>query len=269
MNPDGTKRLPDTRLTFAEGFSINPSLAWTGTEFVVVWQDDGMGARGNNEVFGQRIDLEGRPIGGNVRLVDEGGADQTSPIIAAGGQSLGVVWLKGGPSLHRLMFASFDSELRVMNPGAVPIDMASGAYPVIVHNASQYVVAWYDADSTPKTVYGAVRDDQGKEIVAAKPLIQTSGHARYPALLPYGDRILLVWSDDRDQNSGYELYMTMLDQKLDAMTPATRLTYAVGDSIDAVIAAGSNGTLGILFGDDRTGSSQVYFLGLGCKPATR
>jgi hypothetical protein len=168
------------------------------------------------------------------------------------------------------MFATFDHELHVMTqPVLISPNMASGVYPIIVYNQSKFIVAWHDPDSTLKTVYGAVRDELGDQLVAAKPLTQTTRHARLPALLPYGDRALLVWADDRDQNQGYELYAKTLDNKLDTLTPEKRLTNAVGDSIDPTLSFGPNGEVGVLFDDARTMTKQVYFTHLECVTGPR
>jgi hypothetical protein len=268
INPDGTKRLPDVRLTHADGFSINSSLAWTGSEFVVVWQDDGMNAAGRNEIFGQRISLAGAPVGGNIRLVDDQGTGQESPRIAVGPRSLGIVWMRGDATTHQLMFAPFDRQLRPLAPPAVLTPrMAKGVFPAIVYNQSRYIIVWYDPDSAPKTIYGTVLDELGKQLVAAAPIVQTPGHGRYPAILPFGDRALLVWSDDRDGNYGYELYTKMIDSGLKSVTRDMRLTQAIGDSIDPIAASGTDdGVVGVLFADNRSGSQQVYFLSLNCVP---
>jgi hypothetical protein len=265
VNPDGTKMKPDLRVTHADGFSIGESLVWTGSEFALVWEDDGMNKFGRNEIFGQRIDLNGGLIGGNIKLVDDGGNGQISPSIAPGQRSLGVVWLRGDAAMHELMFAPFDHQL---HPLAAPVTlsgkMSTGVYPVIVYNQAEYVIAWYDPDSPLKTVYGTVRGELGEELVAAKPITQSPRHARYPTLVPYGDRSLLVWSDDRDNNFGYELYAKTLDRKLNTLTPETRITNAIGNSIDPIAAFGPKGQVGVLFDDNRDGSWQVYFTHLNC-----
>jgi len=264
-NPDGTKRNPDLRITHAEDFSIDVSLAWTGNEFVVVWQDSGLSSSGRNEIYGQRINVDGAPIGGNVRLIDDGSRGQNTPAIAAGQRSLGIVWMRGDPTSHEVMFAPFDRELKPLAPAArLSASMTGGVTPIVVYNKSQYLVAWHDPDSRVKTVYGAVRGELGEEIVAAKPLTRTPAHARYPALLPYGDRALLVWSDDRDQNSGYELYAKTLDRKLETLGAEMRITSTAGDSTDSTLSFGPQGEVGVLFADNRTGSRQVYFTHLRC-----
>jgi len=267
VNPDGTKRNADLRVTDELGFSINVSMTWTGNEFVLVWEDDGKSPLPNqNLVFAQRIDVNGAPIGGNVHLIDDGGLGQMGPQIAAGVRSLGVVWMRGDSQHHELMFAPFDPELNPLaEPASLTGMMGPGVYPTIVHNQSEYVIAWYDPDSPQKTVYGTVRGELGEEIVSPRVITNGPMHARYPAILPYGDRALLIWSDDRDDNQGYELYAKMLSRKLDALTPEQRLTNAIGNSIDPIPTFGPTGQVGVLFSDDRiTKLPHAYFTHLNC-----
>src|SRR5690606_16830708 len=81
LRGDGAKVIPDTRLSFANGFSVNVSLAWTGSEFVVVWQDE---RDGTFKIYAQRVDVDGSPIGGNVQLTPAGPLDDEAPVAAAG-----------------------------------------------------------------------------------------------------------------------------------------------------------------------------------------
>ncbi|HMI84441.1 MAG TPA: hypothetical protein VK550_10130, partial [Polyangiaceae bacterium] len=90
-----------------------------------------------------------------------------------------------------------------------------------------------------------------------------------PALLPFGDRVLLVWADDRDGNEGYELYAKMLDRRLEPLGAEMRLTTSPGDSIDPIVAFGPGGDAGILFSDNRAGAPQTFFTRLVSARATR
>jgi hypothetical protein len=110
-----------------------------------------------------------------------------------------------------------------------------------------------------------VRDELGREVVPATVLTSGSFHARTPALLPFGDRVLLVWADDRDGNDGYELYAKMLNRRLEALGPEQRLTTARGDSIDPIIAFGPGGDVGVLFNDNRAATTQTFFTRLVCR----
>jgi hypothetical protein len=274
-NPDGTKRMADLRVTNANGFSISPVLAWTGNDFVVVWQDDGMGTGGRDVLFGQRIDLAGNLTGGNVKI-DDDNTNQTGPAIAAGQRSLGLAWTRetaGVTPVQKVFFAALGQDLR---PLQAPLDLTSalprGVLPTIVFNQGQYVVAWYDPGpigGTTSVVYGAVVGELGDSVVPARALIRTTAQTRYPALLPYGNRVLLVWSDLRDNNTGYELYATTLDRNLNPLEPDVRLTSAPGDSFDPLVSFGPRGEAGIFFTDSRMGPPQAYFTHLACLTSSR
>jgi putative metal-binding protein len=265
LNPDRSKRMADLRLSHADGFSLGATVVFTGLEFVVFWQDDGKNDFSIDEIRAQRVDRDGALVGEDVKLANEGPETQTAPVAAAGRRSLGVAWVRGNaaePS-HRVVFAPFDFELRRLGPTAVLSTTSHAVYPTIVYGARQYVVAWHEDPPGP-TIFGAIRDELGNEVVRAKALTRGNRHARSTALLPYGDRVLLVWADDRDGNDGYELYAEMLDQKLEPMGPEMRLTAGTGDSIDPIVAFGPAGDVGVLFRDDRTGLPHTFFTRLTC-----
>jgi hypothetical protein len=271
LNPNRTKRMADVRLSRDDGFSLGAAVIFTGLEFVVLWQDDGKNVFGMDEIFGQRIDRDGAVIGQNVKMVSDGPQVQLAPAIAPGRRSLGVSWVRGDTveGSHRVLFAPYDFQLRALAASAVLSGATKNAvYPTITNNASQYVVAWCE-DPPAQTIAGAVRDELGQELVPAKVLTLGNRHARTPALLPFGDRVLLVWADDRDGNEGYELYAKMLDRLLEPMGPEMRLTTARGDSIDPIVAFGPGGDVGILFSDNRLGVPHTFFTRLVSRGPTR
>jgi hypothetical protein len=267
LNPDRTKRIPDVRISSAEGFSLNAQVAWTGLEFVVLWQDDGQNSFSLDEIYGQRLDRNGALLGGAVKLVNDGPQLQTAPAVTAGRRSLGVAWVKGNliEESHRILFAPFDFELRPLAPPAVLSgSMPHAVYPVIIYNAPDYLIAWAEDPPGP-AVMGGVRDELGKEIAPAKAITAGRGHARNPALLPYGDRVLLVWADDRDGNLGYELYMKVLNRRLEPLGAEQRVTSLRGDSVDPFLAFGPAGDVGVLFSDNSSGVPQTFFTRLTCR----
>ena len=272
LEEDGTKAIADTRLTFAPGFSINPSLAWNGAEFIAVWQDERNGAF---DIFGQRIGVDGSPIGDNVSMTDQSGLGNESPSVAVGLNGIGVVWSFGDASSHEIVFQIFDQNLQPSTATPSPIDLTDGSteavFPTLVYNKGKngkggtYVAAWYDRTASPKAIYGVQIGEDG-QVQPTKQLTNPGTfRSRYPFLKPLGDRLLLVYSDDRDQNDGYELYTRMIDASLNPLSPEARLTSAPKDSILPVTAFGPSGDVGVLFRDDRVnGDHHIFFTHLGC-----
>src|SRR5262249_36728971 len=109
LGPDGAKREADTRLTVADGFSVNPALAYDGTEFLVTWQDD---RNGSFDVYAKRVDARGMPLSGDLRLTQ---ADATfgneSPSVAPGVQGVGVAWSFGDATHHLIDFQVWSPDL--------------------------------------------------------------------------------------------------------------------------------------------------------------
>ena len=255
----------DKRLTFAPGFSINVSMAWNGAEFIPVWQDE---RDGLFNLYAQRIDVGGNPIGSNVALTDTTtGFANEGPSVAAGTQGIGVTWTVGDAANHFIQFRTFTADLTPISP---IVSLTTGAtesvYPTVIWNKDRYVVAWYDKSASPKGIYAAAISEQGDVLTPAKPITHPGAfRSRYPFLRPLGDRVLAVYADDRDQNAGYELYSVMVTSTLDPLGPEQRLTFAPQDSIFPTAAFGPDGNVGILFRDDRQdGAHHMFFTRLGC-----
>ena len=265
LGPDGEKVIPDTRLTSAFGFSINVSLGWNAKEFIVAWQDDRGGAF---DVYGQRVSVDGAPIGENVLLTPEGGFEDESPVVAAGSSTVGLAFANGGVGLQVVRFQTFEAD--TLAPASTIVDITDGfteaVYPTIVWNDDSYVVAWFDRTAAVKAIYAAVVSESGEILVPVTRVSNPgSAHSRYPSIKPLGDRLLFVYSDDRDQNQGYELYEHMVSRDLTSLGPELRITNAPFNSIYPVTAFGPEGNLGILFRDDRLGGEHhVWFARLGC-----
>lgn len=268
LDENGEKVHADTRITEAFGFSINVALTWNGTEFIAVWQDE---REGLFNLYGQRINVDSEPVGGNVPLTDPQGAfGNEGPSIASGTLGVGVAWTVGDAFTHLIQFQTFTPELDALS---VPVSLTDGStdavYPTIVWNKDRYIVAWFDKSASPKGIYAAAVAEDGTVLVPARPITDPGPfRSRYPYLRPLGDRVLVLYADDRDQNDGYELYSRMIDaETLDPLAQSPnerRLTQAKLDSIYPTATFGPNGDVGILFRDHRDGEQHVYFMNLGC-----
>jgi len=270
LDAKGTKGIADTRLTFELGFSLNPTMAWNGTEFLVVWQDE---REGIFNLFGQRVGVNGAPIGSNIKLTtNDLGLGNEAPSMAAGQKSVGVAWNVGDALSHLVQFQIFGVDLT--KPISPPLSLTSGSsdavYPTVVWNKDRYVIAWYDRTASPKAIYAAAVGEDGSILVPPKPITNPGVfRSRYPHLKPLGDRLLLVYADDRDQNDGYEIYARMITSELGGLGPEQRVTNAPRDSIYPVADCGPDGDVGILFRDDREGGKHhVWFTRLGCVATT-
>lgn len=263
LNRRAEKAIPDVRLSNAFGFSINASLAWTGNEFIAVWQDE---RNGSFDIYGQRIDVEGRPVGSNVQLTSTP-FDDEAPEIAIGTQTLALAYGNSN-SGQNIRLRIFDLETLSLQTDTIEVTTGStpdAVYPDVTWNGDRYLVTWFLRSGPQKAVFGATYDEAGTGLTPATAISNPGPfRSRYPTVLPLGDRTLFVYSDDRDQNDGYELYSRMVDQDLTPLGGEERLTNAPRDSVDPVVSFGAAGNVGILFRDDRDQAIHVWFDQLGC-----
>ncbi|MDP3278901.1 MAG: putative metal-binding motif-containing protein [Deltaproteobacteria bacterium] len=277
LNAQGEKLGPDQRVTFSRGFSINPSITWTGVDFVLAWQDERDtvpvpgGANRNFEIYLQRIDEQGRQIEDNVRLTRDS-ANSESPVVAYGGGTVGVTWLDGRGAMPNaegnrgIFFAPLTPDLRRLGPDLRVTPQGFDAVsPVLAFNRDRWVLAWHDAlaSSTDHEIWGAIRSPSGAELVAPRRLTMDAGFSRYPSLVTLGDRVLMLWADDR-AGSGYDVWARMYSAALEPLSTEQRVTMGSRDSVYPLATLGPDGDVGVLFRDQREGRWQVRFTRLQC-----
>jgi hypothetical protein len=175
-------------------------------------------------------------------------------------------WMRGDAGTQSIFFRPFGFDL---TPIAGEVELTAGTRgerPAMVWNGNAFSVAWTRSDAV-SSVWGAVVDAKSVITTPLKKISDSSRFARDPVLIALGDRTLLVDADNRDQNTGYEIYSRMLTPTLDPYpnSNSARVTSAVGDSIAPYAKFGPKGDVGILFRDDRNGPAQTYFTHLSCE----
>lgn len=256
----GKKMAPgDVQLSSSFEFSINVDLVWTGTEFVAVWQD-GSGDNGSFRVVGRRVSLTGTPLGEIVPISDNG----ESPRLAVGRPGMGLVYTSSDENKSKTtFFRPLDFELRTIGTAKTLDTPIAGSFPSVRWNESEYVVSW-GPESAPFELYGMRVSGTGETLSPARALTDSPGNARFGSIIPLGDRLVLIYSDDRD-GGRYEIYSQTLNSDLSRRGVATRITNQRGDSVSPIPILGPRGDIGVLFRDQRNPSNQTYFTRLVCE----
>lgn len=269
LTPEGERLGPDQRISFARGFSVNPSIAWTGEEFLLVWQDerDSIGD-GSYEIYAQRVDGDGRLIQPNQRLTRDR-ANSEAPSVAVNESGAAVAWMDGRSGGRAVWFATFTRGLARAAPDRqVSPDDQSAVGAQVVWNRDRWVLAWFDDDESSRDheIWAATRDASGGPQASPRRLTADAGFSRYPSLLPLGDRVLVAWADDRD-GAQYSLWARVFGADLAPLGAESRVTRtAMGPtaSVYPSLARGPEGDVGVLFRDQREGRIQAWFTRLRC-----
>jgi hypothetical protein len=265
LNRKGQRIIQDLRVTNADDYSLRPSVLWTGAEALLIWDDRRFaGSDDLSALFGQRVSLEGQLLGANVRL-SPAGVSAENVSVAMSDTELGMAFI--APDAQGAPGVSFMTVSRALDkPSALTkIDFVDANAPVVTALGSQYVVTFHQHGNTSigPSIFGAVID---KNRVVRGPQSMTAGaaHARGNATYSYGDRFVMVWSDDRD--GVYQLYAQTFDSKLSPISPRQRVTNSMTIAGGAVIAPAADGGLGILYTDKANGEDQTFFTRLDCGP---
>jgi uncharacterized membrane protein len=97
----GVKLGSDVRVTAAAGGSASPSLAWTGSEYGVVWQD----YRDSNwEIYFTRLTATGEEVGTDVRITAALQASN-SPSLVWTSDGYGVAWVDNRDGNDEIYFS--------------------------------------------------------------------------------------------------------------------------------------------------------------------
>ncbi|MDI7267931.1 MAG: MopE-related protein, partial [Myxococcota bacterium] len=88
LDSAGARLDADVRVTAEPDLSTTPSLAWTGSEFGLAWQDN---RDGNAEMYFARLDPAGARIGGEMRITSASG-ESTAPDLRWSGDAYALVW---------------------------------------------------------------------------------------------------------------------------------------------------------------------------------
>ena len=135
------------------------AVAWTGTEFGVVWSD---GSDGSPELYFARFDTSGNKIGTDVQLTS--GSTARAPSLVWNGTGFGLAYQVQGAAVE-VWFVRLDSTGGTIGSATQISDSPDNSFvPWLVWNGSDYAVAWEDYRHGDSEVYFARIDSTGAQI---------------------------------------------------------------------------------------------------------
>jgi len=255
------KLAPDLRVTRAPEFSLRPDMVWNGSEFILVW-DDRREGDDSSRIFAQRIDKDGKLVGGNVPLTPAS-ENGDSARIAASDRGLGLVYNQASGGDRVLTFRTLSFDLASVG-GPVVVGRDSVSSHTLAWSGDRFVIAW-DTETTTfgPTIRGATVSRDGAILASARDLTKPASFARSQALLSLGDRLLLFWAEI-SETPRYSIYSKTISPGLEELTPKQRITTSPRDSVAPSAAFGKGGVGVVTFEDRKSGSPQVYATRLEC-----
>jgi hypothetical protein len=234
-------------------------------DFFLAWSD----YRGNNwDVYAQRLDFEGIPIGANFR-VDQGaaGTHAHQPAIARGGNANFVVtWQDQRAGNDDVYGQRYDGSGAALGAN-FRIDQAPGTTgatlpAVAADGLGKFWVGWQE-DRTGAVGgyvrrYSAAGVAQGNEWGLPGGAGFGSGTAYLPAVAAdHNQGAVAVWADNRSGND--DVYAQRLDASGNLLGREFRVDQGgTGDADDPDVAVDGDNNLIIVWKDTRSGAAHVY-----------
>jgi hypothetical protein len=211
---DGTRPGADFRISGLNAVQDEqePSVAWNGTDYLVVWEDFRDDGDGNSDVRGRRVTAAGEPAGRDSRISGTSATgDDKVPGVSSDGTGYLVVWEdwrllpnRLSDIYGRLVSATgrpVGANFRVCGPGAVENDWT----PVLAWDAAaqQYLVAWQDE----RDWAGRGSDIFGRRVAPDGARVGGDFRISGPAATTYeyspavawgGGQHLVAWQDTRE-----------------------------------------------------------------------
>lgn len=182
----------------APGPKTAASVAFDGTDFLVVWEDE---RNTQKDIFGARVSLQGEildPIGIPICTSQ---SVQSNVNVTWGGENYLVVWQDWRNGNWAVDGARVDPEGNVLDPDGFPIAGGSewAAYPAVASDGANFFVVWtqdkpetfYDVYGTRITPDGDVLDPGGILICA------TYQYELNPAIAYNGSIYFVTWEHDQ------------------------------------------------------------------------
>ena len=216
-------------VTVAAGGSevTNPSAAWNGSAYLVVWED-----AAGNRIYGRRLAPDLTPIDGSPLALLPG----NTPDVAAIGDVFLVVSSREQPHEIRQIYSQrvrgSDGAVLDLSPRAVGPDFS--LVPRVAALANRWLVVWErhpthdDPGTSIQANFVAADGNPGSYFVAG-------ADGELPAVAARSDQAWIVWEDTDIGTSGLEVFASRLLAD-GSFLPTVQVTAAANSQFDGAVA---------------------------------
>jgi hypothetical protein len=244
-----------------------PSIAFDGTNYLVVWQNYHLESFINNNsdynIYGARISQSGTVLDSSGIAISMAVNDQNHPSVTFDGTNYLVVWDdRRSDSSYDIYGARVDTLGAVLDPSGISISTTTDNQlnPSVAFNGTNYFIVWHEQHSVSSyDIYGARVDTAGTVLDPSGITVSTAANDQWhPSVAFDGTNYLVVWHDYHSDSS-YDIYGVQINQFGSVLNP-TGVAISIADDAQkypSVAFDGSNYL--VVWQDDRSGvDSDIY-----------
>ncbi len=223
LDPEGIAILTDAWYD-----KVCPSIAFDGTNYLVVWGEVSCGGcQPGADIAGARVSVGGEVLDTSGIAISRAAGFQVLPSVAFDGTNYLVAWenCRTEDFSYDIRGARVSVAGEVLDTSGIAISTSASyqAYPSIAFDGANYLVVWgdyrsgtgYDINGARVTVAGAVLDPVGM------PVTVVANNQLSPAVAFDGINYLVVWEDDRNGGFGSsDIYGTRVSVAGEVLDPS-------------------------------------------------
>ena len=261
ISNDGVKEGADVRVTESSGESDYPSIAFSGSEFGITWEDDRDEYTG---VYFARVSEEGEKVGEDV-LLSESTEHSRLPALVFSVSEYGISYLvRDDEGMYGVYFMRVSQEGAMMDDPTLVSTLVDRFQPPqtsIAWSGSEFGIIWNDERDLDRDIYFARVSSEGAKIGDDVNITQTHHNCFDSVVTWAGDVFAASWEEYLEEK--YEIHFARISDEGAKLGESMKVSDSTGDCRLPVLKY--TGTdFGLAWIDNEDGDFDVFFNRFGC-----
>ncbi|UCG31057.1 MAG: exo-alpha-sialidase [candidate division WOR-3 bacterium] len=191
------------QISNAGGFSSSPSIVAHESDVHIAWHDSRFGWF-NNEIYYRRSTDDGITWGTETRMTEDTTFSNV-PSIALSGSNVHVVWEESRDGNYEIYYKRSTDYGQTWGPDTrLTDDTGESHSPSLSASESNVHIVWMESRDGNEEIYYKKSTDNGVTWGGDIRLTDDQDASQNASVVAYGEKLHVVWQDDRDGN--WEIY---------------------------------------------------------------
>ena len=239
-----------------------PSIAFDGTNYLVVWQDWRNGI--DFDVYGCRVTPEGTVLEPGGKALAQATYNQLTPRVAFGGSNYLLCWTDwfGAMDSSHIRASRVSPSGTVLDPGGflAPTGTRFQYNSCPAYDGSNYLVCWNDLRNDNEDIYGTRITPTGAVLDPAGIAITTAEYGQWLTSMSFAfGSIVVVWADRRFADNLSDVYAARVNPAGAVLDPdGLAVSSLAADQFRPAVCAGPGNWYAVWTDGRRGAATDIY-----------